>query len=176
MRQAAPEVEAPMSEMAQSAPIAADSIAHRRPQAASIASSTTMIATRAEAASAHFEETAHPTRIESVFSLANALDDIADRPPSEGEADDFMASMAEDMPDAEQPADPAESVVAEIDDDPDSPELSDEPAPALAIDETDPESDETPTETGVKGNTTKVSDLEEEMARLLGEITSKRDS
>jgi hypothetical protein len=87
-----------------------------------------------------------------------------------------MASMAEDMPDAEQPADPAESVVAEIDDDPDSPELSDEPAPALAIDETDPESDETPTETGVKGNTTKVSDLEEEMARLLGEITSKRDS
>jgi flagellar protein FliO/FliZ len=169
MRQASPEGEAPPAEAAQREQIAADSMPHHRPQAA-----TTMIATRAETASAHFEETARPTRIESVFSLANALDDIADRPPPEDNADEFEMSMGQDIASAEQPTDPVASFFAETDDDPDSPELSDEPAPALAIDESDPDSDDVPARS--KGSTAKVSDLEEEMARLLGEITSKRDS
>jgi flagellar protein FliO/FliZ len=168
MRQASPEV-APQVEVAPGQQIAGESTSHNRPQAA-----TTMIATRAETASAHFEETARPTRIESVFSLANALDDIADRPPSESDADEFEMSMGQDIASAEQPTDPVASFFAETDDDPDSPELSDEPAPALAIDESDPDSDDVPARS--KGSTAKVSDLEEEMARLLGEITSKRDS
>jgi flagellar biogenesis protein FliO len=111
---------------------------------------------------ARFAETARPTRIESVFSLADALDEIADEPAAPP-----APEILRPPPRAEQRAEPA-PVEAE-----DSlPEYltlaNDEPAPATAAEEFaegPPAAGEGPS---------KVSDLEREMARLLGEITSKR--
>ena len=103
MRHSSAEVEAPVAEMGESEPAAPEAVQQRRPQPVAAAA---MTATRAHAASAHFEETARPTRIDSVLSLANAFDDIADSPPAESETDEFADAMAPQMlrPSAEQPA------------------------------------------------------------------------
>jgi hypothetical protein len=57
---------------------------------------------------------------------------------------------------------------------PDTPDIGPEPAPAIAMDEAGPEPSEAPAEERDRAD--KVSDLEREMARLLGEITSRRES
>jgi hypothetical protein len=114
-------------------------------------------------ASGHFAETSRPTRIESVFSLADALDEIADEPVG-SRADAFEPPARQPVPDVVAPA------PADADD-----RLPDylafnggEPAPATAAEEIV----EVPPPDAATSS--KVSDLEREMARLLGEITSKR--
>jgi flagellar protein FliO/FliZ len=142
MRQVSAEVGAPTTESAQNSATAADPMPQRRPQPVPVTTgSTATLAARGEPASAHFEETSHPSQIESVFSLADALDEIADGSVSESEA----------------------------------PEMNDEPAPAITIDD-ESESESGNPQAEEPEAATNVGDLEEEMARLLGQITSKRDS
>jgi hypothetical protein len=130
----------------------------RRPAAAGAAPAATAAGT------AHFAETARPTRIESVFALGDALDDIADEPPTSPAAA-FEPVRAAPAP---QPA----LAAPPVDDDEPLPEYltlaDDEPAPATAAEEI---AEGPPAE---DGSSSKVSDLEREMARLLGEITAKR--
>lgn len=112
-------------------------------------------------ASAHFTETARPTRIESVFSLAGALDEIAD------EADDSRTARERPQGDAVLITPPP----AAAESGPPEPRVSvEEPAPPIALAETD---ESAPPET--EADAARVSDLEREMARLLGEITGKRN-
>ncbi|MEO8667604.1 MAG: hypothetical protein ABI399_03750 [Bauldia sp.] len=117
-------------------------------------------------ASGHFVETARPTRIESVFALADALDDIADGPEASPAAPFEPARAA-----APPALPPSAAAPAEADDEPLPEYLSlanDEPAPATAAEEIaegPPPGD---------GSASRVSDLEREMARLLGEITARR--
>jgi hypothetical protein len=102
-----------------------------------------------------------PARIDSVFSLAGALDDIAGG--NEGtESTPFEPARASPSPT------PAKAPPQ--DDDPISEYLSlgeDDAVPAIAA----PEIAERPAS---PPPTARVSDLEREMARLLGEITAKR--
>jgi flagellar biogenesis protein FliO len=113
------------------------------------------------AASAHFSETTRPTRVESVFSLASTLDDILE------ETDAAKAEPA--TPDRWPPGDPlhpeAQATPAA------EPAPSEEPAPATAMMEAGE-----PMAPEAAPADAKVSDLEREMARLLGEITGKRNA
>jgi hypothetical protein len=113
-------------------------------------------------ASGHFADTVRPTRIESVFALADALDDIAGEPAS---------SPAAEFEPARPPEPPSPAAAARPVDEP-LPEYlalsAEEPAPATAAEEVA----EGPP--AAAGDAAKVSDLEREMARLLGEITSRR--
>jgi flagellar biogenesis protein FliO len=111
-------------------------------------------------ASGHFAETARPTRIESVFSLAGALDEIAEEPEEE-------LAISERQQAAPQPAalhHKVEIAAAEF------PMPAEEPAPPTALTEAE---EAPPPEPGSEA--ARVSDLEREMARLLGEITGKRN-
>jgi hypothetical protein len=171
----APESEPPRTDPPPGESTAPDPMPQRRIQAASVAAvAAATLGVRTETASAHFEETSHPTRIDSVFSLANALDEIADGPVSASEAAEFAQQTAQTPPEPIAEQIPPESMAFEPEDDSDTPELSDETALAMAVDEIEPESDSASPEEAE--STRKVSDLEEEMARLLGEITSRRDS
>jgi flagellar biogenesis protein FliO len=109
-------------------------------------------------ASGHFAETTRPTRIESVFSLADALDEIADEPPPSEPEPVRQPMRAEPRPAPEADAPLPEYLAL----------ANEEPAPATAAEEIL----EGPPPPG--DSSSKVSDLEREMARLLGEITSKR--
>jgi hypothetical protein len=113
------------------------------------------------AASAHFSETTRPTRVESVFSLASTLDDIIE------ETDAAKAQPA--ASDRWPPGDPLRHEAAAVP----AAELapSEEPAPATAM----MEAGEPMPPEGTPADTD-VSDLEREMARLLGEITGKRNA
>jgi hypothetical protein len=114
------------------------------------------------AASAHFTETARPTRVDSVFSLSDALDEILDEPVANSAAA-FEPPGRRSM--ADRAAIPPEGEEAL----PDYLSLPEVRAPATAVEDID--------ERAVHGDTaTKVSDLEREMARLLGEITAKRSN
>jgi flagellar biogenesis protein FliO len=130
---------------------------------------------RVAAASAHFEEPSRPSRIESVFSLADALDEIADEPISAGSAAEFAGPRAH--PAAPRHFEEAAALPAEAGDEPatEALDLSPEPAPAIATDDATAEPGTQPQE-GEAASASKVSDLEREMARLLGEITSRRES
>ena len=113
------------------------------------------------APSAHFTETARPTRVDSVFSLSDALDEILDEPA--------VNSAAAFEPPGRRPATFDRAAVPPEGEEalPDYLSLPEERAPATAADDID--------ERHASGDTaTKVSDLEREMARLLGEITAKR--
>jgi flagellar biogenesis protein FliO len=107
---------------------------------------------------ARFAETARPTRIESVFSLADALDEIADEPPPSEPEPVRQPMRAEPRPAPEADAPLPEYLAL----------ANEEPAPATAAEAIL----EGPAPPG--DSSSKVSDLEREMARLLGEITSKR--
>ncbi len=124
-------------------------------------------------ASAHFEEPTRPNRIESVFSLADALDEIANEPISAGDVTEFAGPKARPAP--HQSAE-ATAAMADATDDAatETLELSSEPAPAMATDDTAAEADDP--QANQSSSASKVSDLEREMARLLGEITSRRES
>lgn len=111
-------------------------------------------------ASGHFTETARPTRIESVFSLAGALDEIAD----ETDEERAIPERPQSAPQAAEPHPKADAAIAE------PPMPVEEPAPPMALTETD---EPPPPEAGSEA--ARVSDLEREMARLLGEITGKRN-
>jgi flagellar protein FliO/FliZ len=113
------------------------------------------------APSAHFAETARPTRVESVFSLSNALDEILDEPA--------VNSAAAFEPPGRRPAPIDRAAIPPEGEEalPDYLSLPEERAPATAAEDID----ERP---GAGDTATKVSDLEREMARLLGEITAKR--
>ena len=129
---------------------------------------------RVASASAHFEEPSRPSRIESVFSLADALDEIADEPISTGEATEFAGPKAQR---AARHFEEAASLPLEASDEPatEALDISPEPAPAISTDDATAEPAAQPQE-GEAANASKVSDLEREMARLLGEITSRRES
>ncbi len=129
---------------------------------------------RVASASAHFEEPSRPSRIESVFSLAEALDEIADEPISAGNATEFAG------PKAQRPARHFEEAAAQRVEAVEEPatealDISPEPAPAISTDDATAEPVAQPQE-GEAASASKVSDLEREMARLLGEITSRRES
>jgi hypothetical protein len=129
---------------------------------------------RVAAASAHFEEPTRPSRIESVFSLADALDEIADEPISADTAAEFAGPKAQHAP---RHFEEAAALPAEAGDEPSTEalDLSPEPAPAIATDDASAEPG-TQRQEGEAASASKVSDLEREMARLLGEITSRRES
>jgi flagellar biogenesis protein FliO len=174
MRQATGEIGAPVAEPRQSEVMTAEPIAQRRSHAGPVAAaSAATLAARPEVASARFEETSHPTQIEPVFSLADALDDFVDEPvPEEVDAFPDEAAPATDGQETEYQSEPETDTAADMEDD-EAPELGEESVPAIAAEEAESEPRDGATETG---NARNVSDLEEEMARLLGEITSKRDS
>jgi len=113
-------------------------------------------------ASAHFEEPARPTRVEPAFSLANALDEIADEPVAAGDAREPIPSTG---PDAAIAGDehPGQAFASDADDALPIAAEADQPA------ENKGESDDA-------DRAATVSNLEQEMARLLGQITSKSDS
>jgi flagellar biogenesis protein FliO len=132
-------------------------------------------AAAAHAASARFEEPSRPSRIESVFSLADALDEIANEPMTTNDAAEFAGPKARPSAPARH-YEEAATLAAEASDEPTSEgfDISPEPAPAIATDDTaEPDA---PQEGQQPSNAAKVSDLEREMARLLGEITSRRES
>lgn len=122
----------------------------------------------AASASAHFEETTRPTRVDSAFSLADALDEIADEPVAGREVAQPAPAPAPQPVTAD--VQPVDTTVADRPQPTDTEEAAtDEPAPAAPQDA--PEG-----ETTGEDSATKVSNLEQEMARLLGEITAKRDA
>jgi hypothetical protein len=128
----------------------------------------------AAAASARFEEPSRPSRIESVFSLADALDEIANEPMPANDAAEFAGPKARPSA-AARHYEEAAALAAEASDEPTTEglDISPEPAPAIATDDTaEPDA----SQEGPPPNAAKVSDLEREMARLLGEITSRRES
>lgn len=114
------------------------------------------------AASAHFTETTRPTRVDSVFSLSNALDEIIEEPSHSAAAFEPPGRRLGGTDRAAIPPEGEEIL-------PDYLSLPDETAPATAAEDID----ERP---GAGDTAAKVSDLEREMARLLGEITAKRGS
>jgi hypothetical protein len=120
-------------------------------------------------ASGHFAETSRPTRIESVLALADALDDIADEPAAAPAAPFEPARNAPPVPSASASA--VAAPAGEVGDEP-LPEYlalaEEEPAPATAAEEIAEGPPAAP------ASSSNVSDLEREMARLLGEITAKR--
>ena len=131
-------------------------------------------AVSAASATAHFEE---PTRVESGFSLAEAINEIADEPiaeskpavPNQPEAPASQpAAVSQSGPDSAQNTPEAPEPVTVADN------TADEAAPTNGDEHVaDKSSDE---EQANDDSAAKVSNLEEEMARLLGEITSKRES
>jgi hypothetical protein len=124
----------------------------------------------AASASAHFEEPARPTRVEPAFSLADALDEIADETVAAGDAPDPArpepASAAVE-PDNATAADdrPAEAVATDADETP----------PIVAARDAG-QAAENQGESNNEDRAATVSNLEQEMARLLGQITAKRDA
>jgi hypothetical protein len=106
-----------------------------------------------------------PTRIDSVFALGGALDDIGGDKESAASAPFEPARHA-----GPSPAQPQAAAAPTPDDDPISEYLAlgeEEPVTAIAAEEIAERLAPPPP-------TTRVSDLEREMARLLGEITAKR--
>jgi len=124
--------------------------------------------------SAHFEEPTRPSRIESIVSLGSTLEDIAGGPEVTGDAEEFVGPKAHQAPAAEtptparRPEPPREELTARLRVD----KPADAPQPA-APEAAAPAEEGTETE---GATTSRVSDLEQEMARLLGEITSRRDT
>ena len=132
--------------------------------------------TRATSHSARFEEPARPSRIELVFSLADALDEIANEPLPASDATDFAGPKARPSAPARHYEDAAAvGVASEASDDPTTEALDISPEPAPAISTDDNTSETVDLQQDQAANATKVSDLEREMARLLGEITSRRE-
>lgn len=131
-------------------------------------------------ASAHFEEPARPTQIDSAFSLADALDEIADEPAAAPGVSE--AAVAERPAHTEAAAfRPPSQTVAKLSSTPGpaeggagTPETYSGPAPAIA--NNDSATDSVDPEDADEDSAATVSNLEEEMARLLGQITSKRES
>ncbi len=110
-------------------------------------------------ASAHFEEPTRPTRVESVMPPpAESFDRIPD-PPAAPRGEEPETAVESPAPVAARAPEP---------------ELRSEPAPAIALDDSPADPSETPEDEQERAS--KVSDLEREMARLLGEITSRRES
>jgi flagellar protein FliO/FliZ len=131
------------------------------------------------AASAHFEEPARPSRIgpmlgEPIETVERVFEPPARHAPEPEPmpapvAEEAEALLAEAPALVDEPAPPpAEETPTE------TPDISPEPAPAIAMEETDPDTGESPADEHDRA--AKVSDLEREMARLLGEITSRRES
>jgi len=123
-------------------------------------------------ASAHFEEPARPTRVEPAFSLANALEEIADEPVASGDEfaprqhtdpEQAVAPIPNTAPDTALARDGHQAIESDADDDLQIAEEVEQPAGNSA------ESDDA-------DRAATVSNLEQEMARLLGQITSKGDS
>ena len=124
-------------------------------------------------ASAHFEEPARPTRVEPAFSLANALDEIADEPIAAGDAPEPVQ------------LEPEQTVMLAPTKEPDDAEVGGDERPAAAPDADSPlpiaadHDAEQPAENNAESDSedraATVSNLEQEMARLLGQITAKRD-
>jgi hypothetical protein len=123
-------------------------------------------------ASAHFEEPARPTRVEPAFSLANALDEIADEPIPAGDAPELAQLEPEktvmraptEEPDAEVGGDERPATAAD----------ADGPLP-IAADHDAEQLAENKAESDSEDRAATVSNLEQEMARLLGQITTKPD-
>jgi flagellar protein FliO/FliZ len=125
-------------------------------------------------ASAHFEEPAHPTRVEPAFSLANALDEIADEPiaamdapePAHPEPERAVSPMPTTKPDNAIGGDdrPAQTGASDADD-----------ALPIAADHDAGQPIENQGESDNEDRAAAVSSLEQEMARLLGQITAKGD-
>lgn len=170
--------EAPAAAPERPAPPAPEPAPQRRAAVRAMSAAEPAVAAaggRVASASAHFEEPSRPSRIESVFSLADALDEIADEPISAGNATEFAGPRAH--PAAPRHFEEAAALPAEASDEPatEALDLSPEPAPAIATDDATAEPGTQPQE-GEAASASKVSDLEREMARLLGEITSRRES
>jgi hypothetical protein len=175
---ATPRAETPSAAPERPAPIAPEPAPQRRAAVRAVPAAEPAVAAaggRVASASAHFEEPTRPNRIESVFSLADALDEIADEPISGGTAAEFAGPKAQ--PAAPRHFEEAAALPTEAGDEPatESLDLSPEPAPAIATDDATAEPG-TPPQEGEAASASKVSDLEREMARLLGEITSRRES
>ena len=131
-------------------------------------------------ASAHFEEPTHPTKIDSVFSLADALDEIADEPATasgvtEADVAEMTTRQTEPMgfepPPQTTAKQPATLVRPQVE--AETAETQAETAPKIASDDT--ATDNREPEDSDEDSAATVSNLEEEMARLLGQITSKRE-
>jgi flagellar biogenesis protein FliO len=169
--------EAPIAVPERAAPPAPEPAPQRRAAVRAVSAEAAVAAAggRVASASAHFEEPSRPSRIESVFSLADALDEIADEPISAGTAAEFAGPRAH--PAAPRHFEEAAALPSEAGEEPatEALDLSPEPAPAIATDDATAEPGTQPQE-GEAASASKVSDLEREMARLLGEITSRRES
>jgi flagellar protein FliO/FliZ len=129
-------------------------------------------------ASAHFEETARPTRVEPMLGEAETAERNFEPPapavsePMPSAATEEAEAVIADAPAlVDEPPPPQAGAEENL---PETPDISSEPAPAIAMDDAGPEAAETPAEE--RDRAAKVSDLEREMARLLGEITSRRES
>lgn len=130
-------------------------------------------------ASAHFEEPTRPTRVEPAFSLADALDEIADVPVAA--RDDSYPAKNEQLAPVEPPGSPAQysAETAEAIDEP--PAEADEAdagttTPDVVADNDVGQTAENQAEVDDGDRAATVSNLEQEMARLLGQITAKRDA
>lgn len=125
-------------------------------------------------ASAHFEEPSHPTRVEPVFSPVGSLDESAAEPATE--ADRPVTDNAEETVAALKA--PAQVPEPQTDDQPtaavEAAEAG-ESAEAAADSDSEVAEIEPDAEASDEDTATTVSNLEQEMARLLGEITAKRD-
>jgi flagellar biogenesis protein FliO len=169
--------ETPIAAPERPAPPAPEPVPQRRAAVRAVHAAEPAVAAaggHAASASAHFEEPTRPSRIESVFSLADALDEIADEPMASDTATEFAGPKAQRAP---RHFEEAAALPAETGDEPatEALDLSPEPAPAIATDDATAEPATQPQE-GEAASASKVSDLEREMARLLGEITSRRES
>lgn len=129
-------------------------------------------------ASAHFEEPTHPTRVQPAFSRAEAFDETADEPST---ATDPQASARAGPSAATNPAAEPEAEGSGVADAEAPPTETAEAAGAhttpVAAGTTAEQSADAPAEGETNNGDTAdtVSNLEQEMARLLGEITSRRD-
>lgn len=130
-------------------------------------------------ASAHFEEQTRPTRVGPAFSLADALDEIADAPVAA--RDDSYPAINEQL----APVEPSESsaqysaeTAGAIDGQSAEAEESDadKTVPPVVADNDVEQIAENQAEVDDEDRAATVSNLEQEMARLLGQITAKRDA
>ena len=135
--------------------------------------------------SAHFEEPTRASEIESVLLPASAPAEFADEPASTADLTEFT-----DRELSQDTTPPATAVSATAEDELESGseaviekelessaeamiDVEPQPAPAVALDESPADTDGS--EANDAKSAAKVSDLEHEMVRLLGEITTKRD-
>ena len=118
-------------------------------------------------ASARFEETTRPTRVEQIIAEEAALVEAETEMPPVPEEDEAPLPAAAVESEPEPPAAERETPQAPaMESEPELPDFLEAPATAGEIEEVQPPAE---------GDTAaKVSDLEKEMARLLGEISGRR--